>query len=81
MPTYRPKLRDIHAEIAQHCAEISKLFKPANRVSVVVRNPHHGVDGSADVFVSDDDPDAVIRSIEQLKSRREMKLTDVKDQL
>jgi len=60
---------EAHAEIAAHCSEIADLFKPGAKVSVVVRNPDIRGDHSVEMFVSDDDPDAVIEAIEHLKTR------------
>jgi hypothetical protein len=67
-------LDEVHAELAELCGQAAKLFAPGARISIVVRNPNHGKDGSADLFVSDDDPDAVIKSLEYLKGRLERKL-------
>lgn len=66
--------REAHAEIASRCVEIADLFKPGAKVTVVVRNPEIRSDHSADMFISDDDPDAVIEAIEHLRSRRDEKL-------
>jgi hypothetical protein len=63
-----------HEDIAQHCAEIAKLFKPGALVTVVVRNPGYGVDGSADMLISDDDPELVIKALEYLRQRRNVSL-------
>jgi hypothetical protein len=65
---------EAYFEIAEHCAQIAKLFKPGAKVTVLVRNPAVRDDHSADMFVSDDEPDAVIAAVEYLKARPEEKL-------
>lgn len=64
-----------HAIIANHCADIAALFRPGVRVTVIVRNPGHGVDGSADLLVGDDDPDLLIAAIQYLRTRPERTLS------
>jgi len=64
-------LAEVHNEIRYHCGEICDLFKSGAKVTVLVRNPGRGEQGphSADMLVSDDDLDEVIKSLEYLKAR------------
>jgi hypothetical protein len=64
----------VHAEIAEHCGEIAKLFKPGAKVTVIVRNPGEGVGHSAAMAVGDDDLAQVISAIEYLRTREELAL-------
>jgi hypothetical protein len=66
------KLPEVHAEIAEHCGEISDLFKPGCKVTILVRNPSLK-DG--DVLVSDDAIDAVVAALQRLKEKDEVKLS------
>lgn len=56
------KLEDVYDEIAQALAELARLFKPHAKLTFVMRNPELE-DG--DMFVSDDDPQKVIESIQK----------------
>jgi hypothetical protein len=67
------KLVRTHAEVADHCAEVAKLFKPGARVTILIRNPHLD-DG--DMVVSDDALDSAIRALERLKTKEEHSLAD-----
>jgi len=69
-------IEETHAEIAEHCGQISELFKPGARVTVLVRNPGIGQEGpySADMTVGDDDLTEVIASLTYLKGMREVSL-------
>lgn len=71
----RIRMGQVHAQIADHCAEIAKLFRDDAKVTVLVRNPAYGKDHSADIFVSDDTPDEAIAAILALKDKNERKLT------
>lgn len=64
-------IADMHAEIADHCAAIAKLFLAGAKVSVVVRNPAIDKEPhSAAVFIGDDDADQVIAAIQALCATR-----------
>lgn len=64
-------LKSLHAEVANHCGEISDLFKRGAKVTVLVRNPDLE-DG--DMLVTDDQIDLVIAALGKLKEKEEMKL-------
>jgi hypothetical protein len=53
---------ELQAEIAFFMNEISRLFKPGAKISVVVTNDAHG---DAGVFVTNDDPARVIAEIQR----------------
>lgn len=57
----------VHAQIADRCGEIAKLFKPGARVTVLVRN------GTAaeSLFITDDSIDEIIATLQALKERPE----------
>jgi hypothetical protein len=62
---------DMHLVIANHAGEISDLFKPGAKVSIIVRNPSLA-DG--DVFISDDSPEEVKRALDRLATKKEQRL-------
>lgn len=64
-------LTNLHAEIANHCGEISDLFKHGAKVTVLVRNP--GLE-DGDVLVTDDQIDFVIIALGKLKEKEELRL-------
>lgn len=66
------ELINIHAEIANHCGDISDLFKPGVKVTVLVRNTKIT---DADVLVTDDEIDLMIAALLKLKQKEEQKLS------
>lgn len=61
-----------HSEVADHCGEVAKLFKPGAKVTILIRNPHIE-DG--DMVVSDDSMDLAISALARLKEKEEKKLS------
>lgn len=66
------RLKSVHAQIANHCVEVSDLFKPGARVTILVRNP--GL-GDGDLVVTDDSFDHAISALEKLKAKDAIKLS------
>jgi hypothetical protein len=66
------EIKNLHAEVANHCGEIADLFKPGVKVTVLVRNP--AVD-DGDVLVTDDLIDLAIIALGKLKEKEERKLS------
>lgn len=64
----------VHFQIADHCREISYLFKPGARITVIVRNPSNPT-GEADMLVSDDDLDLVADALKRLTHKQKSKLS------
>jgi len=60
-----PKVQNLRRAASLHLLDIADLFNTPVKLALVVRNPDFP-DGSRDVFISDDDPDAVIAAIRQL---------------
>ena len=69
MPTATslPALIEALADIASR--KIERLFKPGAKVTILVRNPDHGKDHSADLIVSNDSLDEIQASLDYLKTR------------
>ncbi len=63
---------ETHAEVAEHCAQVAKLFKPGAKVTILIRNPSQA-DG--DMVVSDDAIDSAIAALERLKTKEEKHLS------
>jgi len=66
------RLGEVHAEVAEHCAQVARLFKPGARVTILIRNPSLA-DG--DMVVSDDQMDLVTAALLRLKQKEEKKLS------
>ena len=62
----------VHAEVAEHCSQIARLFKAGARVTVLIRNPNLA-DG--DMVVSDDETDLAVMALQRLKEKKEQKLS------
>jgi len=60
-----PKVQNLRRAASLHLLDIADLFNTPVRLALIVRNPDFP-DGSRDVYISDDDPDAVIAAIRQL---------------
>lgn len=65
-------LSEVHAEVAEHCSQVAKYFKPGAKVTILIRNPHLA-DG--DMVVSDDSMDSAIGALARLKEKEEKKLS------
>jgi hypothetical protein len=59
-------LKKLHAEIANHCGQVARLFRPGVKVTILVRSP---AEGDADVLVTDDQIDAAIAALAKLKEQ------------
>lgn len=69
---------EVHASIADYCAEIAKMFRPGAKVTVIVRNPEFDKEPhSAAMLVGDDDLDSVSAAVGYLKQREEKSLANV----
>lgn len=65
-------VQQTHFEIARLCGEVSDLFKPGSKITVVVRNPSADKEPhSAALTVGDDDIDQAIAALQYLKVRDE----------
>lgn len=53
-------------ELGDLLDKVKRLFKPGNKVTLVIRNP--GL-GDADLVIGDDDLSEAVAAIERLKSR------------
>jgi hypothetical protein len=67
---------EAHAEVAEHCAQIAKLFKPGAKITILVRNPDWCTKEphSGDMTVGDDDLAEAIAALTYLKDRKEVSL-------
>lgn len=56
----------LQAQLSTELARIARMFR-SPKITLVVRNPDFGANGSADVVIGDDDLDEAIKAIQRFK--------------
>ena len=59
---------EFHDEVRAHLAYFAELLPPEYKLTLVARHTEMPP-GAGDIMITDDQPDAVIRAIEHLKTR------------
>ena len=60
-------LKNVHMRLNNMAEEIETMFKPGAKVTIVVRNPL--ISDDADLVVTNDDLDGVIKSVNKFKEK------------
>lgn len=65
------KLQRVHADVANHLADIADLFTHRPKITIVIRTPWLDDGG---ILIGDDDLDEAIAEIQRLRGKQETAL-------